>query len=234
MNGSLVSGQACEAKRMRKILKPVMEKRRRERINQSLEELRLLLLEITGDQKLQNPKLEKAEILELTVHYLRGKARLKSDAASKEKDATESCYLSGFRECLFRMSCFLGELQPSLQRRFLESLQTHLQLKSRKNVALEPPSPGKVPAHPLQPAGYPPGPFAAYLLEDFLAKPTRVPSCLPAVPKTSSPCTPPCCQARSEDAIAHPHGPGNLPESQRQGDESGAHQEKETFWRPWP
>uniref|UniRef100_A0A2K5Z402 BHLH domain-containing protein n=1 Tax=Mandrillus leucophaeus TaxID=9568 RepID=A0A2K5Z402_MANLE len=47
------------------MLKPLVEKRRRDRINRSLEELRLLLL------NLRNPKLEKAEILEFAVGYLR-------------------------------------------------------------------------------------------------------------------------------------------------------------------
>lgn len=83
-------------------MKPVIEKKRRDRINQRLDELRTLLLDNTLDtvrkeiqfliltwalecfnnvmrlhsllQRLQNPKLEKAEILELTVEYIRTKA----------------------------------------------------------------------------------------------------------------------------------------------------------------
>ncbi|XP_048885218.1 hairy-related 5 [Brienomyrus brachyistius] len=48
-----------------------MEKRRRDRINNSLETLRLLLLKSTRDEKLQNPKVGKAEILESVVHFLK-------------------------------------------------------------------------------------------------------------------------------------------------------------------
>ncbi|XP_011814030.1 PREDICTED: transcription factor HES-7 [Colobus angolensis palliatus] len=59
-----------------KMLKPLVEKRRRDRINRSLEELRLLLLERTRDQNLRNPKLEKAEILEFAVGYLRERSRV--------------------------------------------------------------------------------------------------------------------------------------------------------------
>ncbi|KAJ3587581.1 hypothetical protein NHX12_011178 [Muraenolepis orangiensis] len=55
----------------RKILKPVVEKKRRDRINQSLAELRTLLSRYTSDARLQNPKIEKAEILDLAVEYLR-------------------------------------------------------------------------------------------------------------------------------------------------------------------
>nr|XP_025037059.1 transcription factor HES-7 [Pelodiscus sinensis] len=48
-----------------------MEKRRRDRMNRSLERLRILLLEATQDERLKNPKVEKAEILQKTVHFLR-------------------------------------------------------------------------------------------------------------------------------------------------------------------
>ncbi|XP_018571466.1 transcription factor HES-2-like [Anoplophora glabripennis] len=55
----------------RKIRKPIMEKKRRARINESLETLKKILLECNPhrtDQK--NVKLEKADILEMTVRYL--------------------------------------------------------------------------------------------------------------------------------------------------------------------
>uniref|UniRef100_A0A2R9B072 Transcription factor HES-7 n=1 Tax=Pan paniscus TaxID=9597 RepID=A0A2R9B072_PANPA len=94
-----------------KMLKPLVEKRRRDRINRSLEELRLLLLERTRDQNLRNPKLEKAEILEFAVGYLRERSRVEPPAAAapgvprspvQDAEALASCYLSGFRECLLR------------------------------------------------------------------------------------------------------------------------------------
>uniref|UniRef100_A0A3B3RWT0 Hairy-related 1 n=1 Tax=Paramormyrops kingsleyae TaxID=1676925 RepID=A0A3B3RWT0_9TELE len=52
-------------------MKPLIEKKRRDRMNHSLDELRTLLLSHTLDTRLRNPKLEKAEILELAVEYLR-------------------------------------------------------------------------------------------------------------------------------------------------------------------
>ncbi|XP_041947451.1 transcription factor HES-7-like [Alosa sapidissima] len=61
-------------RKSRRILKPVIEKQRRDRINGRLEELRALLLSTTQDTRLRNPKLEKAEILELTVEFIRKKA----------------------------------------------------------------------------------------------------------------------------------------------------------------
>ncbi|KAI5089029.1 transcription factor HES-7 [Silurus meridionalis] len=71
----------------RRVLKPVIEKKRRDRINQRLDELRTLLLDNTLDSRLQNPKLEKAEILELTVEYIRKKAtNTKENAADCSRD----------------------------------------------------------------------------------------------------------------------------------------------------
>ncbi|KAL4631410.1 transcription factor HES-7 [Arapaima gigas] len=52
-----------------------MEKRRRDRINQSLEALRLLLLQNTQDEKLRNPKVGKAEILESVVNFLKAEQK---------------------------------------------------------------------------------------------------------------------------------------------------------------
>nr|XP_033781094.1 transcription factor HES-7 [Geotrypetes seraphini] len=247
MSGSMVPGQTTEARKMRKILKPVMEKRRRERINQSLEELRLLLLEITGDQKLQNPKLEKAEILELTVHYLRGKTPLKPNGgagpgAASDRNSAEICYLSGFRECLLRMAFFLGELEPSIQRRFLESLQAHMQLKNHKISDLEPSSSRGEPAYAPQPFGCSGGIFTVSLLEDLLTNPTRVPFCfggpLSKVPNLSRPCTPSYSrehqQPISPDSTASPQYSRDLAETQSQRNVSGSFQERKIFWRPWP
>ncbi|XP_068706813.1 transcription factor HES-2-like [Montipora foliosa] len=51
--------------------KPVMEKRRRERINRSLEELKKLVLQAQNRDISRYTKLEKADILEMTVHHLR-------------------------------------------------------------------------------------------------------------------------------------------------------------------
>ncbi|KAK3535903.1 hypothetical protein QTP70_021208 [Hemibagrus guttatus] len=60
-------------------LKPVIEKKRRDRINQNLAVLRDLLFNSTADTRLQNPKLEKAEILDLAVQYIRKNTHDKAD-----------------------------------------------------------------------------------------------------------------------------------------------------------
>ncbi|OCT59472.1 transcription factor HES-7 [Xenopus laevis] len=109
----------------RKILKPEVEKQRRDRINRSLEEMRLLLCQLTGDQKL--PKMEKAEILELAVIYIRNVTRMKTHDQSEWVTPGEKMYLSGFRECLDRTEDFISDISPKARALFLDNLQTHLQ-----------------------------------------------------------------------------------------------------------
>nr|BAA94695.1 helix-loop-helix transcription factor [Mus musculus] len=58
------------ASSFRKISKPLMEKKRRARINVSLEQLRSLL-ERHYSHQIRKRKLEKADILELSVKYMR-------------------------------------------------------------------------------------------------------------------------------------------------------------------
>ncbi|KAM6225513.1 uncharacterized protein M6G45_017886 [Spheniscus humboldti] len=95
---------AAEPHSDRKLLKPLMEKRRRDRMNRSLDRLRLLLLAATRDERLQNPKVEKAEILQKTVQFLRAQPL-------SEPSGTEELFLrryrSGYRECLARAAHFL-------------------------------------------------------------------------------------------------------------------------------
>ncbi|KAI7802023.1 hairy-related 11, partial [Triplophysa rosa] len=56
-------------------LKPVIEKKRRDRINHNLDALKDLLFKTTADTRLQNPKLEKADILDFAVQYIRRTSR---------------------------------------------------------------------------------------------------------------------------------------------------------------
>nr|DBA29881.1 TPA: hypothetical protein GDO54_005933 [Pyxicephalus adspersus] len=78
------------------LLKPQVERRRRERINNSLEKLRIFLFQAMQIEKLQNPKIEKAEILEYTVQFF--ESIMKS---SEMPPDTFSCeYQSGFQHCL--------------------------------------------------------------------------------------------------------------------------------------
>ncbi|XP_019719447.1 transcription factor HES-2-like [Hippocampus comes] len=91
--------QHCQhANTDKKNLKPLVERRRRERINRSLENLKTLLLtpQLAGGRR-----LEKAEILEHTVFFLQQHAN-----KGHTKQVPHS-YHHGFSSCLQRAAHFL-------------------------------------------------------------------------------------------------------------------------------
>ncbi|XP_054905831.1 transcription factor HES-2-like isoform X2 [Poeciliopsis prolifica] len=87
-----------EALELRKTMKPLMEKRRRARINDSLNHLKNLILPLTGRDKTRHSKLEKADILEMTVKFL-------SDIPPV--NAKTDSYREGFKACLQRVPALL-------------------------------------------------------------------------------------------------------------------------------
>ncbi|XP_041931250.1 hairy-related 11 [Alosa sapidissima] len=138
MKNSDVNKSKC----LKRVLKPVIEKKRRDRINQNLHELRVLLLRCTKDTRLQNPKLEKAEILDLAVQYLRRdteKHCKRNEPGSQHPPDEEvnpeisvsglqaphaqfsSVYTAGFHHCLTNVSSFMtntgsSEVDPKVNK----------------------------------------------------------------------------------------------------------------------
>ncbi|XP_068608318.1 transcription factor HES-2-like [Brachionichthys hirsutus] len=89
-----------EALELRKTMKPLMEKRRRARINDSLNHLKNLIVPLTGRDKICYSKLEKADILEMTVRFL-------SDIPpGNTKNSTDS-HKDGYKACLQRVSALI-------------------------------------------------------------------------------------------------------------------------------
>ncbi|XP_028266353.1 transcription factor HES-2-like [Parambassis ranga] len=89
-----------EALELRKTMKPLMEKRRRARINDSLNHLKSLILPLTGRDKARYSKLEKADILEMTVRFLR-------DIPPVNTKNPADSYRDGYKACLQRVSALL-------------------------------------------------------------------------------------------------------------------------------
>ncbi|XP_061666328.1 transcription factor HES-2.1 [Syngnathoides biaculeatus] len=94
--------QRKQAHELRKTLKPLLEKRRRARINDSLSHLKSLILPLVGKDNGRYSKLEKADILEMTVRFLRDLP------SSRTKDPSES-YREGYKACLQRVSALLPQ-----------------------------------------------------------------------------------------------------------------------------
>ncbi|XP_013857097.1 transcription factor HES-2 [Austrofundulus limnaeus] len=92
--------QRKQANELRKTLKPLLEKRRRARINDSLSHLKSLILPLVGKDSARYSKLEKADILEMTVRFLRDLP------SAPVKDSADS-YRDGYKACLQRVSALL-------------------------------------------------------------------------------------------------------------------------------
>ncbi|KAM8927126.1 transcription factor HES-5-like [Pelodytes ibericus] len=80
---------------MRKLRKPVIEKMRRDRINSSIDQLRILLHKEFPQQQHLPSRAEKAEILEMAVTFLQHHLAEKN-VMSCTQAHTEDIYLSGY------------------------------------------------------------------------------------------------------------------------------------------
>ncbi|XP_035440169.2 protein hairy [Spodoptera frugiperda] len=94
--------------------KPIMEKRRRARINNCLNELKALILDAMKKDPARHAKLEKADILEMTVKHLEG---LRSEGAG-----SPDRFRAGYRHCVTEVSKFQG-IEPALKRRLVRHLE---------------------------------------------------------------------------------------------------------------
>ncbi|XP_041377745.1 transcription factor HES-1-like [Gigantopelta aegis] len=95
----------------RKSNKPLMEKRRRARINTCLSQLKTLVLQAMKKDNAQYSKLEKADILELTVKHLRHVQRHQMAAAMATSPDVITKYRAGFNECANEIMRYLTSVQ---------------------------------------------------------------------------------------------------------------------------
>ncbi|XP_072521924.1 transcription factor HES-5-like [Salminus brasiliensis] len=113
-----------------KLRKPVVEKMRRDRINSSIEQLKILLASEFLNQQ-PDSKLEKADILEMTVSVL----RRQQSAVSSSSAAINQ----GFSRCVHEIVNFLSkdEVKTHSQRKLLnhfQNLQPSTDKKWRESV----------------------------------------------------------------------------------------------------
>ncbi|CAG5896701.1 unnamed protein product [Menidia menidia] len=123
-----------EAKPDRKIRKPLVEKKRRARINESLQELRVLLT----DADLQS-KMENAEVLEVTVkrveNILQNRAQ-EADAANRE--ACER-FAAGYIQCMHDVHTFVSScpgMDPAIAAELLNHLLESMPLNNDDRLRL--------------------------------------------------------------------------------------------------
>ncbi|XP_035596704.1 transcription factor HES-4-B-like isoform X1 [Oncorhynchus keta] len=107
-NASHTPDKPKNASEHRKSSKPIMEKRRRARINESLGQLKTLILDALKKDSSRHSKLEKADILEMTVKHLRNLQRVQMTAALSADNTVLSKYRAGFNECMNEVTRFLS------------------------------------------------------------------------------------------------------------------------------
>uniref|UniRef100_A0A8C4S7K4 Uncharacterized protein n=1 Tax=Erpetoichthys calabaricus TaxID=27687 RepID=A0A8C4S7K4_ERPCA len=108
------AGEAALRRRTPQTSKPIMEKRRRARINDSLTQLKGLILDVLKKDMGSMPrysKLEKADILEMTVRHLKDlqhKAVLTAANSLNITSGITNKFRAGFSECIREVTQFLS------------------------------------------------------------------------------------------------------------------------------
>ncbi|KAF4111237.1 hairy-related 8a [Onychostoma macrolepis] len=201
------------AKEERKLRKPLIEKRRRERINSSLEQLKGIMVDAYN---LDQSKLEKADVLEITVQHMENLQRGSGGSLSPGTGfESRQRYSSGYIQCMHEVHNLLLSC-PGMDKTLGARLLNHL-LKSLPHISTEASgttsvgTPGPLPLSPTQsPLNLPslhPHPLHLH------TPPTPSP---PSSPTQSSPPRSPSPQSPARSALP-PFFPGADP----------------SMWRPW-
>ncbi|XP_055905569.1 enhancer of split mgamma protein [Eupeodes corollae] len=110
----------------RKVMKPMLERKRRARINKCLDELKDLMVATLESEGEHVTRLEKADILELTVSHLQKlKQQRKLDGGVITSLSSAEGFRSGYIHAVNEVSRSLSEL-PGVNVTFGTQLMTHL------------------------------------------------------------------------------------------------------------
>ncbi|XP_013792589.1 hairy/enhancer-of-split related with YRPW motif protein-like, partial [Limulus polyphemus] len=144
------SSESCQLLNKKK-RRGVIEKRRRDRINNSLSELRRLVP--AAFEKQGSAKLEKAEILQMTVDHLKMLHAKGFDAFSFDPHKYAADYHSlGFRECATEVARYLVAIEGmDLQDPLRLRLMSHLQCYAAQRELVMKPSASHNPWNPSAP-----------------------------------------------------------------------------------
>ncbi|KAM9341922.1 hairy-related 9 isoform 2-T2 [Pholidichthys leucotaenia] len=150
-SGAHTPDKPKNASEHRKSSKPIMEKRRRARINESLGQLKTLILDALKKDSSRHSKLEKADILEMTVKHLRNLQRVQMSALSADASVL-SKYRAGFNECMNEVTRFLSTsegVNSEVRSRLLSHLSSCMSQLMSLNYAQQAPSQQAHLAQPL-------------------------------------------------------------------------------------
>ncbi|XP_013101562.1 enhancer of split mgamma protein [Stomoxys calcitrans] len=122
---SLQMSEMSKTYQYRKVMKPMLERKRRARINKCLDELKDLMVATLESEGEHVTRLEKADILELTVtHLQKMKQQRQAKGASNTMSQSEG-FRSGYIHAVNEVSRSLSEL-PGVNVSLGTQLMTHL------------------------------------------------------------------------------------------------------------
>ncbi|XP_067898196.1 transcription cofactor HES-6-like [Heterodontus francisci] len=113
-------GDYYTVKEDRKTRKPLIEKKRRARINESLQELRLIL----ADTELQS-KMENAEVLEMTVKRVQSIVRNRNVETERFNQEANERFAAGYIQCMHEVHTFVSNC-PGIDSAVAAELLNHL------------------------------------------------------------------------------------------------------------
>lgn len=106
----------------RKVTKPLLERKRRARINKCLDQLKTLMVDCLTQEGEHITRLEKADILELTVDYLR---KQKNQKKSSTEAAAADSFRNGYINAANEVSRVLATV-PGVDIALGKNIMTHL------------------------------------------------------------------------------------------------------------
>ena len=110
----------------RKVMKPMLERKRRARINKCLDELKDLMVHALQTEGESITKLEKADVLELTVRHLRKLRRQEMLTLNPPGAGEQENYRAGYTACATEVSQCLPRVAPSVDLTTRTRLMSHL------------------------------------------------------------------------------------------------------------
>ncbi|KAK5620891.1 hypothetical protein CRENBAI_017086 [Crenichthys baileyi] len=139
-NPGRTDGGASGIKCDRKMRKPLVEKKRRARINESLQELRVLIAD--PDPDLQS-KMENAEVLEVTVKHLESILQNRAQEVDALNREARERFAAGYIQCMHDVHTFVSScpgIDPAIAAELLNHLLESMPLNDEERLEASKPA----------------------------------------------------------------------------------------------
>ncbi|CAB3373278.1 Hypothetical predicted protein [Cloeon dipterum] len=123
-----------------------MEKKRRERMNNALSQLKRILLDYSPQKDPRHAKLEKADVLELTVRHVKELHQKVRMAETLMENGVGDKFLAGYQHCIREVQRFLDSYEvvdPKMKNALLAAVKYESKMRVSRST---PPRPMKTPS----------------------------------------------------------------------------------------